>query len=340
MASIDPSQLRVAKQVSRTDILFGVSRVPASARVVLGSSDGRVYEIDPAAEKPSEKELARHESYVTGVAIAGEYVVSGGYDCKLIWTRLKDAKAIRTVDAHDRWIRQVTASPDGNTIASVADDMVCRLWNAADGKLLRELRGHEAVTPHHFPSMLYACAFSADGKYLATGDRVGRIVVWEAATGRQVKVLEAAGLYTWDPAHRRHSIGGIRSLAFSPDGSLLVAGGIGKIGNIDHLDAPARLEVFDWKKGERVHELSADGKLKGLVEQIIFAPHGEWFVAAGGGTGGVVLFGNAASGKFLFQDTAPMHVHGIALSESGDTIFAAGHNKLVVWALGRSTSPA
>ena len=35
---------------------------------------------------------------------------------------------------------------------------------------------------------------------------------------------------------------------------MLAVGGIGKIGNIDHLEGKARVEVFDWQKGERTHE--------------------------------------------------------------------------------------
>ena len=283
--------------------------------------------------------IARHESYVTSVTLAGNCLVSGSYDRKLIWTSIDDLSQVRSIDAHQRWIRQVIATPDGRLIASVADDMVCRLWDAARGKLLHELHGHAAVTPHHFPSMLYACAFSAHGKYVATGDRVGHVVVWDTGNGKPVATLEASGMYTWDPTHRRHSIGGIRSLAFSPDGTRLVVGGTGKIGNIDHLDAPARIEIFDWRKSERTHEILADGKLKGLVEQIIFHPDGKWFVAAGGGTGGLILFCDVASGKIVFQDAAPTHIHGLATNEACDTIYAAGHNKLVVWELKGESSP-
>src|SRR5262249_52413344 len=158
---------------------------------------------------------------------------------------------VRAVEAHQKWIRRVASTRDGKLLASVADDMRCRLWDAADGKMLHELRGHEEMTPHHYPSMLYASAFSADGKYLATGDKVGHVVVWETATAKQVATLETPVMYTWDPTQRRHSIGGIRSLAFSPDGKLLAVGGMGKVGNIDHLEGKARVEVFDWAKGER-----------------------------------------------------------------------------------------
>ena len=74
--------------------------------------------------------------------------------------------------------------------------MVCKLWDAESGKLLRELRGHEEKTPHHFRSMLFVCAFSPDGKHLATGDKVGHIVVWEVATGKQLAAVEAPDT-TW-----------------------------------------------------------------------------------------------------------------------------------------------
>jgi WD40 repeat protein len=246
----------------------------------------------------------------------------------LIWTVVETREQIRSVDAHQSRIRQIAAAPCGQIVASVADDMVCRLWDVESGKLLNELRGHEALTPHHYPSMLYACAFSADGNYLATGDKVGHVVVWEVATGKQAATLEAAGMYTWDPTARRHSIGGIRALAFSPDGKRLAVGGMSTVG-----EAPARLEIFDWQQGQRTHEIVADGKLKGMIQHLVFHPGGDWFVGAGGGYGGMILFYDLNNSKMIFQDTAPTHVHGIAVNETCDTIYAAGYNRMLVWEL-------
>ncbi|MGC3971172.1 MAG: hypothetical protein QM775_28690 [Pirellulales bacterium] len=330
----DPTKLKVAKDLGRQDILFGLARRKGSEQVFVGSSDYQVYDVDCAAAKLEPKPLGKHESYVTSVAWAtDDLVVSGGYDCRLRWWNSKTQKAVRDVEAHTQRIRMVVASPDGKLVASVGDDMACKLWDAASGKLVRTLAGHDALTPTHFTSMLYAVCFSNDGKLLATGDKTGRVCVWNVADGKQLAKLDSAGMYTWDPTARRHSIGGIRSLAFSPDGATLCVGGCGKIGNIDHLESAARLEAFDWQSGKSKVVLSTDAKHKGLLEALIFAPDGKWVVGAGGGTAGLIAFFDISAGKVLFQDAAPMHVHGLAMNEAGDKLYAAGHNKLVVWTL-------
>src|SRR4051794_21721984 len=183
------AKLRVAKDISRRDILLSVARVPNSSRLFLGSSDGAVYGLDLSQSKAEPKAIGKHGSYVTGVALAGKCLVSGGYDGRLIWWDVADGTQVRAVDAHTKWVRRVVATRDGRVVASVADDMVCRLWDAADGRLLRELHGHREMTPHHFPSMLYACAISADGRLIATGDKVGHLAVWELATGKPLATL-------------------------------------------------------------------------------------------------------------------------------------------------------
>jgi WD40 repeat protein len=323
---------KLLKEHGRPEILLSLANVAGTTRLLLGASDGNVYDVDPLAEKPEFKPLAGHTSYVTGAAVAGGHIISGGYDCKLIWRKLDSGEIVREIaGAHARWIRKIVASPDGKTVASVADDMVCRLWNAETGEPIRELRGHDERTPNHFPSMLYSCAFSADGQRLATVDKIGHICLWNVADGAQQQTLEAPGLYTWDPKQRIHSIGGIRSVAFSPDGKLLAVGGIGLIGNIDHLDGPARVEVFDLEKNEKLHEFVGEGK--GLMNQLIFSPDGQRMLGLGGDPNGLIQLYDLAEKKVLKSDKAPMHIHAAALSSDGTQVFACGHSKVGVWEL-------
>jgi WD40 repeat protein len=322
--------LKLLKDLSRPEIVFALAHVPGGRRLIFGGSDFGVYDVDFALDKPLPRKLGAHESYVTGLALVGHHVVSGGYDGQLIWTEIDSAVRVRANAAHSKWIRKVVASPDGKLIASVGDDMVCRLWDAETGAKVQELRGHEELTPHHFPSMLFTCAFTPDGRLLATGDKVGHIVIWEVASGRPSTTLEAPTFYTWDPTQRRHSIGGIRSLAFSPDGTRLAVGGINKVGNIDHLEAPPRVEVYDWRIGQRTHEFSGES-FKGLIERLIFLPDGDRIVAIGGGNDGVLLLPDLKAKTLHLQEKLPFHVHDATLDNASGTLFVAGHGKVALY---------
>jgi hypothetical protein len=330
-----PNECKQTKDLSRKEILLSVVRSSATGRVYAGASDGKIHSVDPAAEKPEFTEWEGHGSYVTGVALAGPSLVSGGYDGRLVWRDAASGMISRSLEAHTRWIRKVVASADGRWIASVADDMVCRVWDAADGKLLHELRGHAVRTPQHFPSMLYACAFSPDGARLATVDRVGHVVVWDAAVGKSLATLEVPGMYTWDAKQRIHAIGGPRSLAFSPDGQSLAVGGMGQVGNIDHLEGKTRVEIFRWEKGERSHEFVGD-QFKGLVERLIYHSSGEWLLAFGGDSGGSVQVLDLVGNRVHKQEKASTHLHDAVYDESTGTAVIAAHNRLLVWQIAGS----
>jgi WD40 repeat protein len=349
----NPEKLKLVKKVGQTGANLCMDRVPNSGRIFFGSSDARVYEIDLDAEKPaaiafgpqvdpkakSEDEAKNdpmqpaqgHTSYVMGVAYTGKYVVSGAYDRKLVWWDAVTRQQVRVVEnSHDRWIRGVFASPDKKIIASVADDMVCNLWDADSGKKLHELRGHEVMTPNHYRSMLFAAEFSHDGKLLATCDKVGHVVVWDVATGKQVATFESPENYTWDPKQRRHSIGGARSVAFSADSSQIAVGGIGKIGNIDHLGGPSLTQTYDWKTGNRIQVFSHD-KHKGLIERLAYDPAGKWLLGGGGAHGGFLLYMDLKTGKFIKDEDAKFHIHRFQLNETADRVYAVGNGNLAVW---------
>jgi WD40 repeat protein len=325
--SSQPRNLRSAREIARPDILFAVARAPDSDTLLVASSDGKVHELNAWATNSPDRELAGHGRYVTSVRLAGRMAISGGYDGRLIWWDRERRQVVRTVEAHQRWIRNIAVSPDGTKVASVGDDMVGRLWSVATGERLHELRGHAEQTPTGFATMLYACAFSADGSHLATGDRVGHVIVWDVETGRQLAAVDAPLLYTWDGTQRIRSIGGVRGLAFSPDGTHLAVGGVGQINNVDALAGPARVEIFNWSSRERVLEFTGQN---GIVNRLVYHPAGDWLCAIGGGGNGLIMFYDTARRNMIHQGNVAMHVHDLAFNEDQTALYAVGHNKIVI----------
>ena len=330
MPDANPRNLRNVREIARRDILFSVARVQNTSRLLVASNDNKVYELDASQATPTPRQLADHGRYVNTVRLAGNTVISGGYDNRLIFWDLQNNRAIRTIEnAHARQIRQLAISPDGTKLASVADDMKCKLWNVANGESIREMRGHEERTPTNFGSMLYCCAFSNDGTKLATGDRVGRVCIWNVANGERLSTVEVPSLYTWDGVQRIRSIGGVRSLAFSPDGTQIAVGGIAQIGNVDGLAAPARVEIHNWARRERVLEFQ--GNQQALVNRLIWHPDNAWLCgSAGGNANGFVFFYNTQNRTMIHQMNLPMHSHDAVFSEDWNTLYHVGHQKIVV----------
>lgn len=325
-------ELKRTNQWKCQDIAFCLSTTDDLSRLWFGASDAGVYQLDLSADKLERQKFAGdgHTSYVTGMARIGNTLVSGGYDKRLIWWDTENRQQIKAIDGHDRWIRGLIAMPDGHRLVSVADDMRCRVWDAESTELIADFSDHAEQTPHHYPSMLYAVAVSADGSRIATGDRTGHIAIWDATGYEKIGQLSCPVMYTWDPVKRRHSIGGIRSLAFSPDGSRLAVGGMGQVGNIDHLQGASRLEVFDLASGERLLEIE-DEKKKGLVEQIGWSADGGSLLTAGGANSGFLTIWDAESGEQIATADHGGHVHDFVSDDHFDQVLVAAHQELSRW---------
>ena len=329
-----PAKVTIDRTFQLPSITFCLARHSQSDRIFCGGADFALHHFQPAVEKPETRPLGelKHNSYVTGVVNAGGTLISGGYDKALIWWNAETGEQIRRVDsAHDRWIRGLAISPDGTRLATVADDMRTKLWDTASGACLLTLDGYDLQTPHGFPSMLYAVCFSADGKRLATGNKTGRVLIRDVETGAIQQTIETPVMYTWDPKQRRHSIGGIRSLAFSADGSLLAVGGMGQVGNIDHLEGKSRIEVFRLPSGERLHEIE-DSKYKGLVEKLQFSADQQWLLAAGGDNGGFLSVWSMQTGKLLAQEKVGNHLHAFEMLDERRLV-TVGHDQAALLTL-------
>ncbi len=197
---MNAKNLKRADEWKSQDILFCIAQDYANQRLWVGSSDFKIYEVLMSDGKVQRVEFqGQHQSYVTGLVRIGQTLVTSSYDRHLNWWDIVERKLIRSQPAHEAWIRRVIASADGTRVISIADDMQCKVWEAESGRLLATFSDHQKLTPHHFPSMLYAVAASPDGKWLATGDKVGHVAVWDAERFEKVGEIETPVMYTWDP---------------------------------------------------------------------------------------------------------------------------------------------
>lgn len=331
LAKLDPKKAKLGMSIAVDGILYAMCHDAKTNRLYGAGTDWAVYQVDLNDKKPTpKKKWTHHENYVSSMVLLNGVMVSAGYDRKLIWTDLKTEKKVREVDAHQEWIREVIATPDLKKLISVGDDMKVNLWDANNGKLLRTFAGHQTKTPQGFATALYAVAISPNGKTIASGDRIGDVCLWELESGKLIRKLQAKEFYTYDPIKRSRSIGGIRSLCFSPDGKQLAIGGIGQVTNVDGFVGPCRVEVWDWNKAERV--FAGQDKHKAVLNHITFHPTESLLIGGGGGdSGGILAFWDMKKTEPIHKAKPKGHLQRFVFDADNHRILAVGHGGFQTW---------
>jgi hypothetical protein len=331
MTLANPNNIRQVKTVRVATDLLCLTLVPGTSRLWAGGADGKLYHVDLAATNPQPESLQGHASYVSGLVLTANHLISAGWDRRLTWWDKETRRQIRSLEAHRSWIRQLAITPNCRTVVSIADDMTCRVWDAGTGELRHELvGGHALKTPQHFPSKLYACTVSADGRYLATGDAVGHVVVWNLAAGRQEAAFDAPIYYVWDFDRNNHGYGGLRVLAFSPDANQLALGGM-ENKDVAIINGIPMVSLYNWRTGALTHEFKIGRDFQ--FENLCYSQRGDWLVAASGGGGAKMAFFDPERRQVIRELTPPTNLFGLALGENSEMLVGVGRNQIVQWDL-------
>lgn len=302
--------------------------------LVTASRDGSVlmWRLGPSQELATQ--TLGERVYAVAISPDGQQIVSGQrsnlWAQASVWS-MATGTLLFDLEPHFNAVEAVEYSPDGRYILTGSRDGYARLFAAADGSFLRE--GLHPVTPcvvmDPQPCYIYGVAWSPDSTHFATAGRDGRVVVWKAATASLELELSA-------------QLGSVASVAFSPNGQLLVSG-----------HARGYTVIWDAKAGQRLvtverfslrdlsqMALTERARLNTLdaqsdvVEAVAFSPDGKHLLTASAdGTAYVWDMTNPA--EPVFVDELYGHVGGIyvaAYDPSGRYILTGSTDKTIkVW---------
>ncbi|PSB43226.1 hypothetical protein C7B80_24915 [Cyanosarcina cf. burmensis CCALA 770] len=179
-------------------------------------------EVEPNFDKDSVKSLIGHSEWIRAIAFSpdGKYLISGSNDRTVRLWDLQTGQLIRLLKGHKERVKYLRVSEDGNLIISGSADSTLKIWEIETGNCIRTIK-----TSQNPQTVLNAIAINASQHTIATGSTSvqGTVKLWNWQTGEMIDAVRAAS-------------SGIRSLAMSQDGKILVSGSGGGTIKIWHLD--------------------------------------------------------------------------------------------------------
>ncbi len=356
--------------LGHSDRINCIAFSPDGKRLASASADTTVKIWDPLAGT-EDSSYSQHVLGVVGLVFHPQQseICTVSEDCTIrIWnpTDRKDRLIIQT-QLEARLIHCVAFSPDGSRIAAAFGANGFQIWNAMSGESLarekepvsqlafsqdgeglilagsgpeRGIRRWNSKSGEITPlashsSDISTAAFSSDGRWLATGDKVASsIKLWDLSSGKQLREFNGhwEGIHglafgpentklvsasldgtvkVWnvsiDPqvttciGHHSNVI----SLAFNSNGDVLASGGqdyAGRLWNVSTGELLNTLGRHDFKKGPPRGELpglilgsKTHEGHTGLIRGIAFSPEGQWVATAS--TDGTVRIWEADTGK-------------------------------------------
>jgi WD40 repeat protein len=184
---------------------------------------------------PSGKLVHRWASHVDWVKASAfrpnsSILATTGADRRIcLWNVTADGKARTLSEPLQAVVYTIAYSPDGRFLAAAGFADKVWVFDADEGKLLRELSGPGTD--------IRAISFSPDGTRMAAAGRAGLVRIWDAASGQPISDVQVSS--------RR-----ICALAYSPDGKLLAAAGQQRIVRLLEASSGKALADLPARHGE------------------------------------------------------------------------------------------
>lgn len=239
----------------------GVAWLPSGNAVLSCSLDGTVRAFDLVRYRNFRTCTSPRPVQFTCLAVdpSGEVVCAGSQDTFeiFVWS-VQTGRLLEVLSGHEGPVAGLAFSPTGPLLASASWDHTLRTWDVFAGK------GGIEVLPHAHDVL--AVAFRPDGKQLACATLDGQLHLWHPLEGELQGTIEgrhdiAGGRLAGDRRAAGNAASGqcFTSLAYSADGSLLLAGGKSKFVCIYDTEERLMLRRFQVSKNR-----SLDGVLDKL----------------------------------------------------------------------------
>jgi WD40 repeat protein len=208
---------------------------------------------------------------------------------------ITQTQEIARLKGHVRQVNDVCISSDGQTIATVSNDRLVKLWSR-DGRLLKNLIGHT--------DRVLAVDFSSDNQRIATASADKTIKLWNR-DGTLLQTL--TGHQNW-----------VTDVRFSSDSRSLISSSRDGTIKLWQLDQMKEVQTF------RGH--------KGWVNSISFGQNDREIIS--GGEDGTVKFWQVGAAAALRSFRADSNrVNSVMMAPNGRSILTSGGNVAKLWTL-------